>query len=421
MELKRELRFFDVLCLGINAIIGSGIFLFPGIMMQQVGPASIFAFLGTGVLLIPVALCFAQLSARVRATGGPCLYAEEAFGPWAGFGVGWICWITNIFSFAAVANAVSSYMGHFWAPLGSIVATKLIAAVVILALGILNYRGVKPAARTTDFFTILKIIPLALFVIVGFFYIDPSRFVPLAPNGFGSMGSALFLAFFAFQGFEVVPVLAGESKNPERDMPRATLASLLGVLFFYMLIQAVAVGTFPGLSGSEKPLSEAASTFMGPLAAVVALGAIISTVGFTTGAALGGPRYLYALGGTHCFPKSILGVHSRFATPHVAIAIHTLIVLIVAMGIDFIRLVDLANIAVGIQYITACACAWKILKKPFLPILGMVIVLWLSSQAQTEEIITGVAVIGFGYVLAFLYIYFKRSGGASDVKGSVEK
>src|SRR3989344_3953982 len=157
MELRRELKFFDFFCLGVNSIVGSGIFLFPGLMMAQVGPASIVAFLLTGLLLIPTALCFARLSGRYDATGGPCLYAEDAFGPWAGFGVGWICWVTNVLSFAAVANAISSYLAHFWGPLSGFLATKIIAAGVILILGWINYIGVKPAARLTDCFTVGKL------------------------------------------------------------------------------------------------------------------------------------------------------------------------------------------------------------------------------------------------------------------------
>lgn len=171
----------------------------------------------------------------------------------------------------------------------------------------------------------------------------------------------------------------------------------------------MAIGTDPNLSGgSEKPLVEAAGFFMGPLAGVLAAGAAISTIGFSTGAALGGPRYLYALGATGRFPKFLLEAHPRFATPYMAIVINTLSVLVLALGMDFIRLVDLTNIAIATQYLATCAAAWRLLKKPFLPLAGMGAVLWLSSQAKMEEVFAGFVAIGLGYLLSLICLWRRQ-------------
>ncbi|MEK7288106.1 MAG: APC family permease, partial [Elusimicrobiota bacterium] len=214
--MRRELKFFDIFCLGLNSIIGSGIFLFPGLLAGHLGPASILVFPLTGLCLAPVAWCFSVLASRYDSTGGPYLYARDAFGPWAGFGIGWMCWLSNVLSYAAVANAVSSYLGHFWEPMAAVVAVKISACLVIAGLGLLNYVGVKPAVRTADAFTVAKVIPLFLFVLAGLFFIKAGRFVPFAPEGFGGLGSAVFMAFFALQGFENVPVPSGEANHARR-------------------------------------------------------------------------------------------------------------------------------------------------------------------------------------------------------------
>lgn len=411
--MRRELRFFDILCLGLNSIIGSGIFLFPGLLAGHLGPASLLVFPVTGLCLVPVAWCYSALASRYEATGGPYLYVRDAFGPWAGFCVGWMCWVTSVVSYAAVANAISVYLGHFWEPMSSGLAVKLVAGGVISVLGVLNYIGVKPAVRTADAFTIAKLIPLFLFVAAGLFSVEWKNLEPWAPRGFSGLGPAVFMAFFALQGFENVPVPAGEARQAERDVPLATIGSLLGAAVFYTVIQFVAMGTYSGLAGSKKPLAEAAQIFLGPGAAIIAAGAAISTIGYSAGSAFGGPRYLFALG-TGFLPADLTASHPRFETPYRAIALHTMIALVLAIALDFGKLVDVANVTVALQYAATCAAALKLLRSsqngawklplgPALPLVGIAATLYLSSQASFKEVgAAGIALaIGVAIALAF--------------------
>jgi len=409
----KKLNTFDVFCLGVNAIIGSGIFLFPGILAREAGPASIVAFLVCGILLIFVALCYAELGSIYKRNGGSYVYAREAFGPTIGFAVGWMSWVTAIFSWAAVANAVSSYAGYFNPVFNSALVGKCMACGLVLIFGILNYRGIKLGAWAVNIFTLAKLAPLILFIVIGVFYVSAERFQPFWVTGGGAFGHVVFLALWPLQGFEIVPLPAGETDRPQRAVPIATIGSLLCVTLIYVLVQTVCVGVFAGLSGAtDRPLADAAAIFSGPAGAtVIALGAVISMIGYTAGNALGSPRFLSALAEDKCLPHRLSALHPRFLTPSGAILLTTSIAFCAALALNFQQLVILSNLAVICQYLSTCsALIWLRHKKPELErtfkipcgnvvaVIGCAISLWLIRQVNAEELILAGAVLAAGFV-----------------------
>lgn len=411
MERPRPLNLLDMTCVGVNAIVGSSIFLFPGRLAGFLGPASILSFGLTGLLLVSVALCFAEASARFDRAGGPYLYAREAFGDRVGYGIGWLCWVTEILAWAAVANGIAVYLGFFGPAFSAPWVVKATAAVVILGMGAINYRGVKLGAWTSDFFTAAKLVPLALFVLLGLPKVRLAHYAPFAPHGFAPLGSACFLAYFAFQGFEVVPVPAGEAENPRRNVPLAVIFSLALAAAVYMLVQSVAVGVHPGLAGSERPLADAAARIMGPAgAALIVLGAVLSTTGFCAGAALGGPRYLVALAEDLHLPPALAEPHARFNTPYRAVALTTFLTLAAALLLDFNRLVDISNVVVCAQYLSTCAAVPRLRQLKagsafhlpgglLVPVLGIGATLWLGAQGGRGELILSGVLLALGFAL----------------------
>lgn len=407
---RRVLTLFDVLCIGVNAIIGSSIFLFPGQLAARLGPASILAFGLTGLLLASVALCFAEAAGRFESHGGPYLYARAALGETTGFGVGWLCWLTEILSWAAVADGVSTYLGYFDARWAGPLAVKSTAAAVILVMGAINYRGVKLGAWTTNAFTLAKLAPLALLIAAGLPKIRAANMTPFAPHGLRPLGGACFLAYFAFQGFEVVPVPAGEAVDPKRTVPAAVLGSLAIASVFYMLVQTAAVGLVPALGASAHPLADAAAVALGPLgAAAVVAGAVISTVGFNAGCALGGPRYLAALGEQGDLPEAAAALHPRYGTPYVAVALTTALALAGALALDFNRLVDIGNVVICAEYLATCA-AVPILRRrlgpsdgfrlplgPAIPVFALGATVWLGAQGGMGEVAFALALLAAGF------------------------
>ena len=401
MSHKRLLSLFDVVCLGFNAIVGSGIYLFPGKLAAQLGPASVLAFALCGVMSILIGLCFVEAAGMFESSGGPYIYARAAFGDLVGYMVGWTCWAAAVLSWAAVTSAVARDLGGVFAPSFSAMEIGLALAVgLTLVLMLINVLGVKPGAYTLDVLTVVKLVPLVALLGVGLFHLRPALLTPFAPHGLSSLPKASYLAFFAFQGFEVVPVPAGETADPRRNAPIAVLGSITGATLLYMLIQWVAVGSTPGLPGSELPLAEMGRALLGPTGGSLVAGAgLISMIGFCAGIALSGPRYLEALAADDHVPRWIARRHEKFGTPARAILVTGGLTLALVLTFDFEGLVDLAVLTVGVQYLATCL-AVPVLRAtrpdqqrrmrlpwgPLIPLVATGVTIWFGYQAELEKL-----------------------------------
>jgi len=327
------------------------------------------------------------------------VYAQEAFGEATGFVVGWTCWTAALLSWAAVARVLPVYLAHL-VPWAQGAAAEIgIAVGVTLVLGVINYIGVKPGAYTLDALTVAKLLPLLVLLAVGLGNLDTTRLVPFAPEGFGPLPRAAFLAMFAFQGFEVVPVPAGETHNPRRNAPLALFGSLLVATILYMAIQLAAVGSTPSLAGAKEPLALMGATLLGDTGArLVAGAAVVSMLGFCAGVALAGPRYLEALATDGHLPPALAHRHPRLGTPGRAVATSTLLTTLLLLVLDFNRLVDLAVLTVGFQYLATSLAvpalrhkrpemprAFRLPLGPFIPLCSAAVTVWFLAQAGSSE------------------------------------
>ena len=168
--LKRSLTLFTVCCLGINGVIGQGIFLVPGKAAAKMGPAAIIGLLIGGALCFCLALCFAEVGSRIKGTGGAYLYAQKAFGSFAGFEVGWMTCCVAVIAWATLSNGFTKVMATFFPVLGSGLPQKLLAISVVTVLTGINLLGAEMGARVVKFFTVAKLVPMLLFVGVGLFF-----------------------------------------------------------------------------------------------------------------------------------------------------------------------------------------------------------------------------------------------------------
>jgi amino acid transporter len=352
----RKLTLVDLLCLGVNAIVGSGIFLLPGKLAGLLGPASVLAFAVTGLLSALIALSFAEVSSRFDRSGGPYVYAREAFGGPTGYVVGWTCWAAAVMSWAAVTRGMMMQAATFYPALGGETLAPAVGCATIIALALINTAGVKPGAIVTDVLTVAKLLPLLVLLAVGVSSMSTTRLAPFAPMGFGELPRATFLAFFAFQGFEVVPVPAGDSARPTRDAPLAVLVSVVVATLLYMALQLSAVATTPGIAGHAQPLTAMAMQLLGPAGAtMVALAALVSMLGFNAGVALAAPRYIEALSLDGYLPTALGRRHERRDTPQAAILATSGAAAVLTVVLDFTQLVDLSVIFVAVQYLSTTA------------------------------------------------------------------
>ncbi len=414
----RPLTRLHLTALGVNAIVGSSIFLFPGMLAGMLGAASIAAFALTALALAPVALCFAEAASSRDRAGGPALYAQQAFGPTVGFAVGWLCWIVEVVSWAAIAAGLSAYAVPFFPRLADPVWAKVVAAAGVLVFAALNLLGAKPGARAATALTAAKLVPLLALAVAGI-ALWP-KLARLAPAGsFSQLPAGCFLAYFAFQGFEVVPVPAGEARSPQKDAPFAILSGLALAAVLYMAVQASALAAAPGLAASPAPLADAGRALFGPSgAALVSAGALISMLGFLSGCALGGPRYLVALAEEGHLPAALARGGGRGGAPRAAIAVTAACALAGALALDFRRLVDFGNVAIGAQYTATCAAvlvdrrrgrpaAFRAPGGAATPIAGVAAALALSAQGGAAQWIAAVAALAAGFAL-------RAAGGALD-------
>ena len=415
-ERVRRLGLLDVLAIGVNAIVGSGVFSMPDDMHRAMGGWSPLAFLLCAVLLLPVALSFAELASTSSETGGPYLYARKAFGPHVGFVVGWSSWLNAFISWAANTTLFVELCG--W---GSHVVQKAIVVGVIVILGVVNYVGVRPGASVIHLMVLGKVTAILCFIGAAVFVAHPTGHLGGAlPNGFAGVGNGIYLALFPLQGFEVVPVPAGETKNPRRNVPLATMGSLLFAAILFVVVQATMERTYPGIATeSQTPLVDAARHLGPTIGLIVFVGSIVSIGGFTAGSALGSPRYAQAIAAHGQLPGALARIHRRFQTPHVAIVATTVLTAILGAAFDYRQLVGFSNVTVVFQYALSCIAVpvlrakassgasvpeeekrFRVPGGALIPVAGAVGSVALLYGASVGEIVWAAVAIAVGYPLA---------------------
>ena len=211
--LVRGIGRWDFLALAINSSIGAGIFGLPSQVYALTGAYSLLAFLVCAILIILIVLCSAEVASHFKDTGGPYLYAREAFGSAIGFQVGWLLWLTRMAAFAAICNLMVSYLAYFWPAASSGWWRALVITGVVISLTIINIVGVRRAALVSNIFTVGKLIPLLLFVAAGLFFVNPQQFSFATLPSYGSFSDAVLLLVFMFMGFETTLIPSGEVRR----------------------------------------------------------------------------------------------------------------------------------------------------------------------------------------------------------------
>ena len=415
-KLVRGLGKWDLTAIVINTIIGAGIFGLPSKVQALIGTYSLYAFVACAIIIAFIVLCHAEVASRFSSTGGAYLYAKEAFGGTFAFEVGWVYWIVRLTTFAANCNLFVTYLG-FFLPSASDTAVRIsIVAAVVFGLSAVNIIGVKQSAVMTNIFTFGKLLPLLLFIGVGIFFIQPENFSFGPLPEYSSFSSAVLILIYAFVGFEVALIPAAEVKDPQKNYPFALFTALGLVVFVYILVQVVSIGTLPNLAASERPLADAANGFMGPIgAAIIVTGALISILGNLNVGVIGASRILYAMGERDQLPAAISTTHPRFHTPWVAIALTAVIIFILTVQASFLTAVALATITRLLVYATTCASLIVFRRRADAPparflapmgvvasILSLALIVWLLTNVDFKK--EGVPIIVAALAGMILYL-----------------
>ena len=364
--LRRALGKWDLTAIGVNQVIGASIFAVPATVAAAAGAWAPWIVAAVGLASLLIALCFAEVGSRFEGTGGPYLYTRAAFGRFAAFQVGWMMWFTRAVSWAAVINVLVTSLGFYWPSLTVGWSRAALISAIIGVIAFINVRGIRQSSVVVNTLTIGKVLPLAVFITAGIFFVDPSALVPRESLTLAGLSASGLTLIFAFGGYEVVPVPAGEARDPRRAVPFALITTILVVTAIMTLIQIVAQGTYPALGESRTPLADAAATFLGGAgAALITVGAVLSTTGNNMGQALSGPRNLFALAQLGDLPRFFGVVHPRFRTPANAIVFTAAVALVLAISGRFAPLALASAVSRLIVYLFTCAATLRLRRPAF--------------------------------------------------------
>ncbi len=398
----------QLLALGINGIVGVGIFFVPATAAAKApGMGAVLVFLATGLALLPAAAAFAILGRRFDEDGGPVVFARAAFGPRVAFLVGWVAYVSAFFSASAVVvglvNASAPGFGVSGAP-----ARRALASALVLALGLVVASGVRLSARVWTSLTVLKLLPLAL-LLAAFAAAGRSLPAPAVSAPSTAWLAAGLAVMFSLQGFEIVPVIAGQARSSARSVPFATLGSLVFAIVLYCALALACVTALPALASSSAPLADSAGALGGPLLArLVAAGTSVSALGIAFGMMVTTPRYLSSLAaGEHHLLD--LDRSSARGVPLRATAVTTVLVAaIVGLG-ELGELFALSSIAVLMQFGVSAAALQALAvgrqrglrprdRWPVVPTLGVALALVIFG-ATVREAVVALSTVAVGLLL----------------------
>jgi basic amino acid/polyamine antiporter, APA family len=466
-QLKRVLGAFDVVMLGIGAIIGAGIFATIGtaaagdILRPGAGPALILSFVLTGVACGFAALCYAEFAAMVPISGSAYTYSYATLGEFVAWIIGWDLIIEYAVGNVAVAiswgNYFKTFVGGFgltipdWlstdyrtaaripglfesAPhvFGVPIVFNILAFGIVSAITIVLVIGIRESARATTGMVLLKLLVLGFFVFVGWKYVKPENWHPFAPNGWEGIQAGAAVVFFAYIGFDAVSTVAEEVRNPKRDLPIGIIGSLIVCTVIYIVVAAVFTGIipYPALvkmlaTQQAEPLTLAlqyaniekwGNLFVG----IVAFGSVVAHTAVLLVFQLGQPRIFFSMARDGLLPPTFAKVHPKYRTPYVTTILTGLAVGVCSMFTSIDEMVDLTNIGTLFAFVLVCAGILILRKRdpdrprafrtpwvPVIPVLGILSCLYLMlGLAWITWLRFGLWLI-VGMVIYFLYGYKK--------------
>lgn len=409
-----------VILYGINCVIGSGIFLLPGSAYKLLGLGSLLAYLFVFILVMSVALCFAECGSMFAESGGPYLYARKAFGEFFGYEVGVMKWIVSIIAWATMAVAFATALSAFLPQFSDAASQKIVAIGIIGVLSVVNLFGVNIMAYLNNISTIGKLVPMAVFVIGGVFFINMGNFTPFIPEGTtaASVSAAIITVFYAFTGFENVGVAAGDMENPTKNVPKALILSMSIVSVIYFIIQFHCIGTLGSvLDSTDTPVADAMGTFLGSKGTMlVTLGTLVSVGGLNIASSFNTPRCAQALADGELLPECFRKCN-KHNVPYISVIITGVLALLLTLTGSFTELAAISVISRFSQYIPTCI-AVPVLRRnhpeleagykvPFgylFPVIAVAASVWLLVNTEVYKLAAG---LGAMVIVAPLYFIMK--------------
>jgi len=437
--LAKSLDAFSLTMMGVGAIVGSGIFITPGIIAAKyAGPAAMLSFVIAAVVCSLAALCYAEFASTIPLAGSAYTYVYTVFGEFLAWILGWSLISEYLFAVSSVAVSWSSYFQNLLSGFGiklpeflsAAAGTagaphagfNLIAFVVVLAISLLLVGGVQESTRVNSIMVVVKIMVIVLFIGVAIFFVKPANFHPFMPHGFHGLVKGASLAFYAYIGFDAVSTASEEVKNPKRDMPIGIIGSLIVASILYVAMAAVLVGVvhYTKLNVGDPVAYALAVIHQNWAAGIVSLGAVVGMTTVLIVMLYGGTRLLFAISRDGLLPKAFRSLSPRTKVPVKSTWIFGIIASVFAAVIPLDKIAELVNIgtlfafamvSIGVVFLRKHETLQQInssFKVPFYPVLPIVsflacIYLMLNLQIFTWQMF-GIW-ITIGIIIYFVYSY----------------
>lgn len=449
--LKRTLTGWNLITLGIGAIIGAGIFVLTGQAASGfAGPGVTISFVFATILCILAAFCYAEFASLIPIAGGPYSYAYATLGEIAAWTIGWVLTLEYLFSAATVAVGWSAYFNSFIHDFGLILPKQIsqapflydevkgwflsgsfinLPAVLIFGfIGGMIALGINVAAKFNNFVVILKLSVIALFVICGLFYINTANWVPFIPENTGTFGifgwsgvlRGAGVIFFSFIGFDAISTLAQEARDPQKDMPIGMIGSLVVSAIVYILIALVLTGVISYKKlGGDAPFSDAINAF-GPnflwLRYLANFGILVGLSSVVLVMLLGQTRIFYTMAHDGLLPKIFGKVHKKYRTPFFNTLILTGIGMVICGLFPVVLLGLVVNIGTLLVFGIVCFGVlilrykqpslhrpFKVPLFPWIPLAGMLVCFLLMAAFPKLIWMQLIGWIFLGYIIYFTY------------------
>lgn len=419
-SLKRHLGWVQLIVIGIGAIIGAGIFVITGkAAAEYSGPAIVLSFIIASIICVFAGLCYAELSSLIPSAGGAYAYSYVALGELPAWIIGWAITGQYLISSSTVAAGWSGYFKSFLADWGLYIADQYSGAplqysvdtgwalsgnyfnfpamLLALFIGVMICIGIRAVAHFNSVMVVIKLCTVALFIIIGLPHVNPNNWVPFIPENTGSFGDfgwsgiirAAGLVFFAYIGFDTVSTLAQDAKNPQKDLPRGILGSLIICTVAYIIVSLILTGIVHfELLNVPDPMAIALNA-MGPsffwISAIVKIAIVAGLASVVLVQLLAQTRIFLAVSKDGLLPKSFSKLHRRLRTPVFASVITALVVMILSglfpveiLGqfVSMITLFIFAIVCVGVLVLRRThpefKRPFKVPLVPWVPLLGVI-------------------------------------------------
>ncbi|MFW6003491.1 MAG: amino acid permease [Halanaeroarchaeum sp.] len=446
-QLERNIGFLEAMTLGGGTMIGAGIFILPGIAAEGAGPASSVSFLIGGFVALLAALSLSELATGMPVAGGSYHYVNRALGRFFGSIVGWGMWTGLMFASAFYMIGFGQYLVG---PIPFLDGRALVVVVGLVGLSLIvgvNYYGTEESSQLQNVMIGTETAIVLVYVLVGLFYVDSTNLEPFAPTGPSGIIATTGIVFVSFLGFEIVATVAGEVKEPSRNIPKSMLLSVVLVTILYALVMIVSTGVIPYemLGDSLVPVSDVAVVFLGTVGVVaIVAAAAIAAISSSNSSILAAARVNFAMGRDDLMSDRLNVTHDRFGTPHRAIvATGVLTGLLVTVGLVVESIVALLAEVASFSFLVSYSLVHVSLVVfrradpdaydpsfripdvlyPAVPILGVALTLLVITQMAWTIILLGLGIVGLGMAWYVVYVrdHALDTGLLSDaLAGTVE-